>query len=207
LDDIGVPVGYSIVISGVGGQGVLVASQIIANAAIKKDMKVRVGETHGMAQRGGSVVAHVRFGDDIYGSITPFDEGDIMLGFEPVESLRYIDYMRKGGYAILNTHPVVPVSVSTGNARYPGLDEITEELEKKVSVSTINATEIALEAGNKIASNTVLIGAFAKIAGMAKIPLDKETMLSAVEERVPENYIDLNRKAFELGYAAVRPGT
>jgi len=207
LDDIGVPVGYSIVISGVGGQGVLVASQIIANAAIKKDMKVRVGETHGMAQRGGSVVAHVRFGDGIYGSITPFDEGDIMLGFEPVESLRYIDYMRKGGYAILNTHPVVPVSVSTGKARYPGLDEITEELEKKVSVSMINATEIALEAGNKIASNTVLIGAFAKIAGMAKIPLDKETMLSAVEERVPEKYIDLNRKAFELGYAAVRPGT
>ncbi|HOP09600.1 MAG TPA: indolepyruvate oxidoreductase subunit beta, partial [Candidatus Methanofastidiosa archaeon] len=136
--------GYSIVISGVGGQGVLVASQIIANAAIKKGMKVRVGETHGMAQRGGSVIAHVRFGDDIYGSITPQGEGDIMLAFEPVESLRYIEYMREGGFAIMNTYPVVPVSVSTGKARYPAIEEITEVLEKRLKVSAIDATALAL---------------------------------------------------------------
>ncbi|HPR41706.1 MAG TPA: indolepyruvate ferredoxin oxidoreductase subunit beta [Candidatus Methanofastidiosa archaeon] len=196
--------GYSIVISGVGGQGVLVASQIIANAAIKKGMKVRVGETHGMAQRGGSVIAHVRFGDDIYGSITPQGEGDIMLAFEPVESLRYIEYMREGGFAIMNTHPVVPVSVSTGKARYPAIEEITEVLEKRLKVSAIDATALAVEAGNKITSNTVLIGAFANIAAQAKIPLDRAVLLEAVEERVPKKSIELNRKAFELGFSSVR---
>jgi len=196
--------GYSIVISGVGGQGVLVASQIIANAAIKKGMKVRVGETHGMAQRGGSVIAHVRFGDDIFGSITPTGEGDIMLGFEPVESLRYLDYMREGGFVVLNTHPVVPVSVSTGNAKYPSIEEITGELGKKLKVSTVDATTLAVEAGNKIASNTVLIGALANIAEQAKIPLERDILLKAVEERVPERFIELNRKAFELGFSAVK---
>lgn len=198
--------GHNIVISGVGGQGVLVASQIIANSAIKEGMKVRVGETHGMAQRGGSVIAHVRFGDDVYGSITPLGEGDVMLGFEPVESLRFLDYMRKGGYAILNTHPVIPVSVSVGKARYPNIEEIVEALERKLCVSTIDATSIAIEAGNKIASNTVLIGAFAKIALKANIPLRKEVLLEAVEERIPQKYIELNRKAFELGYNKVISG-
>jgi len=195
--------GHSIVISGVGGQGVLVASQIIANSAIKSGMNVRVGETHGMAQRGGSVVAHVRFGDDIFGSITPLGEGDVMLGFEPVESLRFLQYMKKGGYAILNTHPVIPVSVSTGNAEYPSIEKIEEMMGESLNVSALDATKLAIEAGNKITSNTVLIGAFAKIAGHAEIPLKKDVLLEAVEERVPERFIELNRKAFEIGYNSV----
>ena len=190
-------------ISGVGGQGVLVASQIIANSAIKSGMNVRVGETHGMAQRGGSVVAHVRFGDDIFGSITPLGEGDVMLGFEPVESLRFLQYMKKGGYAILNTHPVIPVSVSTGNAEYPSIEKIEEMMGESLNVSALDATKLAIEAGNKITSNTVLIGAFAKIAGHAEIPLKKDVLLEAVEERVPERFIELNRKAFEIGYNSV----
>jgi indolepyruvate ferredoxin oxidoreductase beta subunit len=195
--------GYNIVITGVGGQGVLVASQIIANAAMKTGMSVRIGETHGMAQRGGSVIAHVRFGPDVFGSITPEGEGDVLLAFEPSEAFRYISYMRLGSFAVYNEHPVVPVSVTMGKATYPSLDEIRTALGKHLHVWGIDATSLAVQAGNQIATNTVLIGAFARVAQDAGIPLSRDVLLEAVKERVPERYHKLNTKAFELGYEAI----
>ncbi len=193
---------YNIVISGVGGQGVLVASQVIANAAIYNKMKVRVGETHGMAQRGGSVIAHVRFGDEVYGSITPEGEGDILMGFEPVETARYLNYMKRGAYAIYNTHALVPVSVSTGDANYPSQEDISKILKENLKVRAIDATALSIKAGNKITSNTVMIGAFAKVAEEASIPLEKDTLLKAVKYRIPDRFYELNKRAFELGYDA-----
>jgi indolepyruvate ferredoxin oxidoreductase beta subunit len=195
--------GYNIVISGVGGQGVLVASQIIANAAILKGMNVRVGETHGMAQRGGSVIAHVRFGDDVYGSITPEGQGDVLLGFEPAEAARYLEFMRRGAHAIVNAHPVIPVSVSSGTATYPDIRDIESVLARKVVPHLIDATALAVEAGNKIASNTVMVGAFAKVASAAGIPLGYDDLLEAVKGRIPERFFELNSKAFEKGYNAI----
>ncbi|RZN45325.1 indolepyruvate ferredoxin oxidoreductase subunit beta [archaeon] len=195
--------GYNIVITGVGGQGVLVASQIIANAAMKNDMKVRVGETHGMAQRGGSVIAHVRFGADVFGSMTPEGEGDVLLAFEPAEALRYLNYMRQGSYAVFNEHPAVPVSVTMGSATYPSLEEIKSALGRHLHAWSIDATALAVRAGNHIATNTVLIGAFARVAKDAGIPLSRDVLLEAVKERVPERYHELNAKAFELGYEAI----
>lgn len=192
--------GYNIVITGVGGQGVLVASQIIANAAIYKDMNVRVGETHGMAQRGGSVIAHVRFGDGVYGSITPEGQGDVLLAFEPLESLRFISYMRDGASAIVNNHPLVPVSVTAGAAKYPRVEDILERVRTRLDVTAIDATALADKAGNSITSNTVMIGAFSRIAEKSGIPLEKDVLLEAVRKRIPERFHSLNEKAFLLGY-------
>ncbi len=195
--------GYNIVISGVGGQGVLVASQIIANAAILKGMNVRVGETHGMAQRGGSVVAHVRFGDDVYGSITPEGQGDVLLGFEPAEAARYLEFMKEGAHAIVNAHPVIPVSVSSGTAVYPEIGAIEAALKEKVVPHMIDATGLAVAAGNMIASNTVMVGAFAKVSAAAGIPLGYDDLLAAVKGRIPERFFELNSKAFDKGFDAI----
>ncbi|MDD4281845.1 MAG: indolepyruvate ferredoxin oxidoreductase subunit beta [Candidatus Methanofastidiosa archaeon] len=194
---------YNVVITGVGGQGVLVASQIIATAAIAQGMNVRIGETHGMAQRGGSVIAHVRFGPDVHGSIIPEGQGDILLGFEPVEAARYLEFMRQGAHAIVNTHPVVPVSVSAGTAVYPSRAELETALSVRVVPHFIDATALAVEAGNTIASNTVMVGAFARAAEATKMPLGHDDLLAAVEKRVPERFAELNRKAFEKGYSAI----
>lgn len=195
--------GYNIVISGVGGQGVLVASQIIANAAISKGMNVRVGETHGMAQRGGSVIAHVRFGDDVYGSITPEGKGDVLLGFEPSEAARYLEFMKEGAHAIVNKHPVIPVSVSSGTASYPPVSDIEAVLGRKIVPHMIDATGLAVEAGNMIASNTVMVGAFAKVSAAAGVPLGYDDLLQAVKGRIPERFFELNSAAFDKGYNAI----
>ncbi|WP_456450077.1 indolepyruvate oxidoreductase subunit beta, partial [Palaeococcus sp. (in: euryarchaeotes)] len=120
---------YNIVITGVGGQGVLTASQILGWAALKAGHKTRVGEVHGMSQRFGSVIAYVRFGEDVYGAMVPEGKADVILSFEPVEALRYINYLKEGGLVITNSKSILPIQVSMGMATYPTEEEMRQVIE------------------------------------------------------------------------------
>ncbi|ASJ10191.1 indolepyruvate ferredoxin oxidoreductase subunit beta [Thermococcus sp. P6] len=194
---------YSIVITGVGGQGVLTAANILGWAALNAGYNVRMGEVHGMSQRFGSVVSYVRFGEDVYGSMVPEGKGDVILSFEPVEALRYVNHLKYGGMAVVNTKPIVPVQVSMGKASYPEIEEIRAIFEKDWGAKWIgfNAEELAVKAGHVITTNTVLIGALTQIPGF---PLGEEHVREVIALSVPPKAVDMNMKAFELGVKAAR---
>ena len=194
---------YNIVITGVGGQGVLTAASILGWAALHAGYKVRMGEVHGMSQRFGSVVSYVRFGDEVYGSMVPEGKGDVMLSFEPVEALRYINHIKRGGMVVANTKPIVPVQVSMGKASYPGLGEIKKIVEEDFRGRWIgfNAEELAIKAGHAITTNTVLIGALTQIP---EFPLDEGHVREVIRLSVPPKAVDMNMKAFDLGVRAAK---
>ncbi|MDA0525351.1 indolepyruvate oxidoreductase subunit beta [Methanococcoides alaskense] len=188
---------FDLVISGVGGQGAILASDIIGKSAVLENYNVRAAETHGMAQRGGSVVNHVRIGCDL-GSMIPLKGADCLLALEPVEALRYIDSLADDGVVIMNTEAVHPVTVTTGKAEYPDVESIVAELRKTHRVIAFNATEKAAEAGSRQAMNVVLVGAVSNF-----LPIKTETLLERVKEMVPPKTIDTNVKAFEMGRSMV----
>lgn len=195
----------NVIVAGVGGQGSILASHIIAEAAIKTPANgtarnVRVGETFGAAMRGGAVASHVRIGD-VHGPLVAKGQADMILALEPLEGLRVgLEYVRRGGVAILNSETFPPVDVKIGAARYPSIDEIEDafgQLGAKVTV--IDAAKLALEAGTAKAMNVVMLGA-AFASGL--FPFAEEIMIEAIRERVPAKFLDVNLKAFSLGKAA-----
>lgn len=186
-----------IVIVGVGGQGVILISEIIGRAALRAGIPVRAAETHGMAQRGGSVINHTRLGC-VYGPMVPEGGADILLALEPAEALRYGRYLSRGGVALVNTKPVLPTTVTTGQFRYPDIEEILAPLRGIAQVIPMNATEIAERAGSSQAANIVMLGAMSKF-----MPIEEALVLEALRDSVPRKYIDVNMKAFELGKAEV----
>ncbi|MCX8207390.1 MAG: indolepyruvate ferredoxin oxidoreductase subunit beta [Methanothrix sp.] len=186
-----------IVIVGVGGQGVILISEIIGRAALKAGIHVRAAETHGMAQRGGSVINHTRLGC-IYGPMVPEGGADILLALEPAEALRYGRYLSRGGVALVNTKPVIPTTVTAGQFRYPEIEEILAPLRGIGRVLPMNATEIAERAGSSQAANIVMLGALSRF-----MPIEEALVLEALMDSVPRRYIDVNLKAFELGKAEV----
>lgn len=191
---------YNIVLCGVGGQGTILASKIIAQTAIRLNINCRVGETHGMSQRGGSVVSHVRIGDRVLGAITPENQGHLMLAFEPVESLRYMNFLKKDGWVVLNTHPIVPTSVNAGLAKYPDINTILEELQKVTSkVVSIPASDIATSIGSIISLNMVILGAASIVPDF---PFSGEEMKKSIKELVKPAFYESNVKAFESGIRA-----
>ncbi|MBC7095409.1 indolepyruvate oxidoreductase subunit beta [Thermococcus sp.] len=194
---------YNIVITGVGGQGVLTAANILGWAALRAGYKVRLGEVHGMSQRFGSVISYVRFGEDVYGSMVPEGKADVILSFEPVEALRYVNYLKEGGMAVINTKPIVPVQVSMGMAKYPSLDEIRRIFEEDFKAKWIgfNAEELAEKAGHVVTTNTVLIGALTQVP---EFPLDAEHVREVIKISVPPKAVDVNMKAFDLGIKAAK---
>ena len=194
---------YNIVITGVGGQGVLTAANILGWAALHAGYKVRLGEVHGMSQRFGSVISYVRFGEDVYGSMVPEGKADVMLSFEPVEALRYINYLKEGGMVVVNTKPIVPVQVSMGMASYPSLEEIRKVFEEGFKAKWIgfNAEELAEQAGHVVTTNTVLIGALTQIP---EFPLDAEHVREVIKITIPPKAVDMNMKAFDLGIKAAK---
>ena len=194
---------YNIVITGVGGQGVLTAANILGWAALHAGYKVKLGEVHGMSQRFGSVISYVRFGEDVYGSMVPEGKADVMLSFEPVEALRYINYLKEGGMVVVNTKPIVPVQVSMGMASYPSLEEIRKVFEEEFKAKWIgfNAEELAEQAGHVVTTNTVLIGALTQIP---EFPLDAEHVREVIKITIPPKAVDINMKAFDLGIKAAK---
>lgn len=185
---------FNILICGVGGQGTILASYVLGNAALKEGLKVRLGEIHGMAQRGGSVVSHVRMGDEVYGSVIPLEKADVIIAFEPLEALRNISSLKKGGKVILNTERMNPISVSLGESEYPQIEEIISTLSEKGKVYSFNATEIAKKIGNQVTMNMVMIGALSFL----EIPIKNETLLETIN-LVLGKKAELNIKAFEAG--------
>ena len=189
---------FDLVIAGVGGQGTILASDIIGKAAVKEDMSVRAAETHGMAQRGGSVVNHVRLGCEL-GSMISMKGADVLLALEPSEALRYLEYLSDDGTIIVNTEPVLPVTVTSGLCTYPDLDAIIERLGQNHEVKAFNATELAKEAGHPQSMNVVMVGAVSN-----SLPISFDTMLECVRELVPPKTVDINVRAFEMGRSAVQ---
>jgi indolepyruvate ferredoxin oxidoreductase, beta subunit len=190
----------SIVLTGVGGQGVITAANILGKAAVKAGVNVFVSEVHGMAQRGGSVNCTVRLGD-VSGPLVPNGSAKAFLSMEPSEALRYIQYTNKDTKIITDVTPVIPFTVSTGDEKYPDVDIIFKELEKYAKPYKIDATKLAKEAGAIITKNVVLLGA---LSGSGVLPFKKEILIDTILENVPKKYQNINKKAFELGYSSIK---
>ena len=183
----------NIMIVGVGGQGTLLASRILGGVAIKERYDVKVSEVHGMSQRGGSVVTYVKYGDKVYSPIIDRGEADLILAFELLEAYRVLPYVKNGGKILINNQKINPMPVITGAMEYP--ENIEEKLGAKTNIKLVDALPLAEEAGTIKAVNVVLIGVLAK-----SMNIPKETWKTVIKEIVPERFLEMNLKAFELGY-------
>ncbi|MCX8132129.1 MAG: indolepyruvate oxidoreductase subunit beta [Clostridia bacterium] len=186
----------NIMIVGVGGQGSLLASRILGNVALKKSYDVKVSEVHGMSQRGGSVVTYVKIGKKVNSPLIEQGEADVILGFEQLESLRWVEYLKEDGKLIVSEQTINPMPVIMGKASYP--ENIIDKLKASYkNVISIDALDIAKKCGNIKAVNIVLLGLMAK--GTA---IEKDTWLESIRETVPAKFLEVNMNAFEAGYNA-----
>lgn len=183
----------NIMIVGVGGQGTLLTSRILGGLAMEAGFDVKISEVHGMAQRGGSVVTYVRYGERVAEPVVEEGQADVLIAFERLEALRYAHFLKKDGVLIVNDQRIDPMTVVTGAAQYP--ENIIEELGKKYRSVSLNAMEEALKLGNSKVFNTVILGVAAK-----NMEFDKETWVRVIRATVPQKTIEINLKAFETGY-------
>ncbi|HZJ57456.1 MAG TPA: indolepyruvate oxidoreductase subunit beta [Clostridia bacterium] len=184
----------NILIVGVGGQGTLLTSRVLGNLAGGLGYDVKVSEVHGMAQRGGSVVTHVRFGDRVYSPLVEVGKADVLLSFEKMEALRWLHFLKEEGMLIVNDQSINPMSVVTGAAEYP--DDILDRLKKSTAgVTIINALDIAKGLGNIRVTNSVLLGVLAK-----NMDIEYEEWKGALSRTVPPRTVEINLKAFDAGY-------
>lgn len=190
----------NIVLTGVGGQGVITAANILGKAAIKAKMNVYVSEVHGMAQRGGSVICTVRMGN-VYGSLAAYGTADAIISMEPAETLRYIQYSNKKTKIITDITPIIPFTVATGEEQYPEEEKIFKALDSYGELYRIDAVDIAKQAGAIITKNIVMLGA---LAATGVLPFKSEILLETILETVPEKYRDINKKAFQDGLKAIK---
>lgn len=186
----------SVMIVGVGGQGSLLASRLLGNVILSKGYDVKVSEVHGMSQRGGSVVTYVKYGDSVASPVIEKGEADVIISFEQLEAARWLPYLKKGGKVITSLQKLDPMPVITGAAVYP--ENIIEKIsEKGIDVIAVDALSLAEKAGNAKASNVVLMGVVSQYTDF-----EEELWQNALEQCVPSKFIDLNKKAFELGINA-----
>ena len=185
----------NIMIVGVGGQGTLLTSRIIGKAALEMGLDVKISEVHGMAQRGGSVVTFVRFGEKVYEPVVEEGQADVIIAFERLEALRYSHFLKKDGSLVVNDCRIDPMTVVIGAKTYP--ENIIENLEENHKVISIDGMAIAKELGNSKVLNSVVLGFAAKHVGF-----DKDTWLQVIEKTVPAKTIDINKQAFMKGYEA-----
>lgn len=186
----------SIMIVGVGGQGSLLASRIIGNVLLEQGYDVKLSEVHGMSQRGGSVVTYVKYGDKVYSPVVQKGEADIIISFEQLEAARYVEFLKEGGHIVTSTQSIDPMPVITGAAVYPE-DIIGKLRAKNIDVTAVDALTLAEQAGTAKASNVVLMGVVSK-----KMDFDRSVWEKALEACVPAKFLELNKKAFELGEQA-----
>lgn len=188
-----------IMVVAVGGQGNILAARVIGEAAVEAGIDVRMSEFHGMAQRGGVVESMVLLGDGISSAISD-GEADVLVGFEPSETIRAISKCNSSSWVITNTHPVPPFTVALGQAEYPDinatLDKIAQRVEKLIA---FDATELALKAGSAMSMNMVLLGALVQTG---KIPLQPDLFRKVIREKTKKAFVETNLKALELGMEA-----
>jgi len=188
----------NILMVGVGGQGTILASRIIGSTALRAGMDVKVSEIHGMAQRGGSVVTHVRFGGKVYAPTIEPGTADVVLAFEKLEALRWLHYLRQGGTVIVNTQEIYPLPVLTGASDYPR--DIMERVRARVrDTIEVDALEAAVKCGSSKAVNVVLLGVLA-----SRLGIDLDLWRRIIEETVPGRTVALNLAAFEAGLKLAR---
>lgn len=186
----------SIMIVGVGGQGSLLASKLLGNVLMKEGHDVKVSEVHGMAQRGGSVVTYVKYGEKVYSPVVEEGEADLIISFELCEAARYLSYLKKGGRIIVNDQKIAPMPVITGAASYPE-DIVGKIRQAGCSITAFDALSAALEAGSSKAVNLALLGALS-----VHMEFSEELWKEAIRETVPPKFVEMNLKAFDLGRQA-----
>jgi len=191
---------FNVLITGVGGQGVILMSELLGRAAAKDDLSVRGSETLGMAVRGGSVISSIRIGSEVFGPLIPTGKCNLLIGMEPAEALRNIACLSPSSLVILNLSKIVPFTVFLGKSKYPGLDEILGKLNMVSSrIIKLDATQLAEEAGNPITANIVMLGgAF----GSGQMPVKTDTIRAVIQSQFPTKIAPMNIKAFDLGYHA-----
>jgi indolepyruvate ferredoxin oxidoreductase beta subunit len=189
----------NVIVTGVGGQGNVLISQLIGKALVKRGHHVTIGETYGASQRGGAVMSHLRISrQEQYGPLIPEGQADVILGLEPVETMRVLaQYGNPGVVVIANSRPVYTLAVTSGAAEYPGTEKIEKTLEELSSMAwLINATEIALEMGAAILTNTIMAGA---LVGSQALPLEPEDLEAELRDSLPSDRLELNLQAARRG--------
>ena len=186
----------NVMIVGVGGQGSLLASKLLGRLLLTRGYDIKVSEVHGMSQRGGSVVTYVRFGDKVYSPVIDKGQADFIVSFEELEAARWTEYLKPDGKIITNTQQISPMPVIIGAAEYP--QDLLEQMKaKNLDVDAIDALSLAEQAGSSKAVNIVLMGRLSKY-----FDIPASEWLSAIEASVPAKFLELNKKAFQLGLEA-----
>lgn len=188
---------------GVGGQGLMLVSNVIGIACAEFGLNIRTAETHGLAQRSGSIYTHIRIGKEVYSPLIPYGEADALLGMEAIETLRYIEFLKPNGVIVVNDYMWYPVQSTFNRVKdtenvYLSMETILAQLEKLTkNINIVNATEIAKQVGNPLTSNMALLGALAKSEGF---PLSLKQLQEIIPKVVPKKAIEANLKALLLGY-------
>jgi indolepyruvate ferredoxin oxidoreductase beta subunit len=191
---------FNILITGVGGQGVILMSELLGRAAVADGLRVRGSEILGMAVRGGSVTSAIRIGDEVYGPLIPTGKCNALVGMEPSEALRNIAYLSKSSLVLINTAVTIPFTVSIGESSYPSLEEMLRQLGKASDrIIQLDAAKTAEKAGSRLATNIVMLGA---LFGTGQLPIKMATIKETVESHFPAKLAPVNIKAFDLGYEA-----
>jgi len=183
----------NILFSGVGGQGILLASELTAYAQLAAGFDVKKSEVHGMAQRGGSVVAHLRYGEKVYSPLIELSKADIQVAFEEMEAARYLPYLHRDSAVVVNTQKILPPAVATGKALYP--TEILDELKNRgIKVVAVDAFAVAREIGELRTANVVMVGAMSNF-----LAVSPQIFLDVIDQRVKPQFREVNKKAFSAG--------
>ncbi len=183
----------NILFSGVGGQGILLASELTAYAQLEAGFDVKKSEVHGMAQRGGSVEAHLRYGEKVYSPLIELGKADIQVAFEEMEAVRYLPYLHKDSAVVVNTQKILPPAVATGKASYPSgvLDELVD---RGIRVVSLDAFSVAQEIGELRTANVVMVGAMSNF-----LAVSPQIFLDVIDQTVKEQFREVNKKAFSAG--------
>ena len=191
----------NIILCGVGGHGVITTAKLLGKAAIKANVNVISSEVHGMAQRGGAVITTIRMGE-VWSSLIPDGEADIIVSTEPVEALRHINEASEKTIVITDINPVIPFTVTISGEEYPDIEEIVKEIEKKCKkLIKIDALQLAKKAGSSISKNIVLLGA---LAATGILPFDSKILLETIKESLPKKFEKTNIQAFREGMNAIK---
>jgi len=189
---------FNMIITGIGGQGVVSAGAIIAEAALADGLRIRNSDATGLAQRGGSVSSQIKIGDEVSSSILYPGTADVVLGFEPLEASRYAHLLKPDGIAIVNSKPVHPVTVKNGMFKYPLMEELKQVFEERSLRSFwVDGLDLAERIGNTRVLNSLMIG---YMSAKASLPIKLETLKNTISKRVPKRTIELNLKAFDMGF-------
>ena len=187
---------------GVGGQGTILASDVLTQVGVQAGYDAKKAEVHGMAQRGGSVTSHVRWAEKVYSPLIAKGEVDVLVAFEKLEALRYIEFLRPGGTVVVNDHEIIPITVTSGGAEYPDDEHIRSVLAQVTGdVRWVDGITIAEELGTVRVANVVLLGALSSL-----LDVPEPIWLEVIEKRVPARYVELNRSAFRRGQEAIVSG-